>query len=411
LRRKANNIFQNKCKTLKMKEVYIVSVARTPSGNLGGVLSGLSAVDLGKAAIKAAVERAGFSADLVTEAYIGNVLQANVGQAPAKQAILAAGLSTATPCTTVNKVCASGMKAIMLGAQSIMLGDNDIVLAGGMESMSNAPHYLPTGRTGIKYGNGQILDAIVRDGLQDPYSGDMMGVCGEVCAEGKNISKDEQDAYALSSYERARDAYAKGYFNDELTSIEIAGPKGTVTVSRDEEVDNTRITDLASVQKGRAVFKKDGTVTAINASKINDGAAAMILMSKEKCEALGLKPIAKIVSFADASQEPVWFTTTPAMAMKKALDKAGLSLSEIDFFEINEAFSVVALANMKELGISHDKINAFGGAVAMGHPLGMSGCRVVITLLTVLKHKGGKRGMASICNGGGGASAIIVEML
>lgn len=394
-----------------MKEVYIVSVARTPIGNLGGVLSGISAVELGKTAIKAAVERAGVDPSTITEAYMGNVLQANVGQAPTKQAILAAGLSTATPCTTVNKVCASGMKAIMLGAQSIMLGDNEAVIAGGMESMSNAPHYLPSGRTGIKYGNGQILDAIVRDGLQDPYSGDMMGVCGEVCAEGKNISKDEQDAYAHASYERARAAYANGYFNDELVNVEIAGPKGTVFISKDEEVENARITDLDSVKKGRAVFKKDGTVSAINASKINDGAAAVVLMSKEKCLELGAKPIAKIVSFADASQEPIWFTTTPALAMQKALDKAGLQLSDIDFFELNEAFSVVALANMKEMGISHDKINVFGGAVAMGHPIGMSGCRIVITLLSVLKQKGGKRGMASICNGGGGASAVIVELL
>ena len=394
-----------------MKEVYIVSVARTPIGNLGGVLSGISAVELGKTAIKAAVERAGVDPSTITEAYMGNVLQANVGQAPTKQAILAAGLSTATPCTTVNKVCASGMKAIMLGAQSIMLGDNEAVIAGGMESMSNAPHYLPSGRTGIKYGNGQILDAIVRDGLQDPYSGDMMGVCGEVCAEGKNISKDEQDAYAHASYERARAAYANGYFNDELVNVEIAGPKGTVVISKDEEVENARITDLDSVKKGRAVFKKDGTVSAINASKINDGAAAVVLMSKEKCLELGAKPLAKIVSFADASQEPIWFTTTPALAMQKALDKAGLQLSDIDFFELNEAFSVVALANMKEMGISHDKINVFGGAVAMGHPIGMSGCRIVITLLSVLKQKGGKRGMASICNGGGGASAVIVELL
>lgn len=394
-----------------MKEVYIVSVARTPIGNLGGVLSGVSAVDLGKTAIKAAVERAGISADLVTEAYMGNVLQANVGQAPTKQAILGAGLSTAIACTTVNKVCASGMKAIMLGAQSIMLGDNEVVVAGGMESMSNAPHYLPCGRSGIKYGNGQILDAIVRDGLQDPYNGDMMGICGEICAEGKNISKDEQDAYAFASYERAREAYAKGYFNDELVNVEIAGPKGSVTVSKDEEVDNTRITDLDSVKKGRAVFKKDGTVSAINASKINDGAAAVVLMSKDKCEELGIKPLAKIVSFADASQEPIWFTTTPAKAMEKALKKANLQLSDIDFFEVNEAFAVVTLANMKEMGIAHDKINVFGGAVAMGHPIGVSGCRIVITLLSILKQKGGKRGMASICNGGGGASAVIVELL
>ncbi len=394
-----------------MKEVYIVSVARTPIGNLGGKLSTLSAVELGKTAVKAAVERAGIDHNLVTEAYMGNVLQANVGQAHTKQVVLGSGLSNKTACTTVNKVCASGMKAIMLAAQSIMLGDNEVVLAGGMESMSNAPHYLPTGRTGIKYGNGQIVDAIVRDGLQDPYSGDMMGVCGEVCADGKNISKEEQDAYALASYERAREAYEKGYFNDELVNVEITNPKGNIIISKDEEVENSRVTDLASVQKGRAVFKKDGTVSAINASKINDGAAAMILVSKEKCEELGLKPIAKIVSFADASQEPVWFTTTPAVAMDKALKKAGLQISDIDFFEVNEAFSVVALANMKEMGIAHDKINVFGGAVAMGHPIGMSGCRIVITLLSALKHKGGKRGMASICNGGGGASAMIVELV
>ncbi len=394
-----------------MKEVYIVSVARTPIGNLGGVLSSLSAIDLGKTAIKAAVERAGINADAVQEVYMGNVLQANVGQAPAKQALLAAGLSNRTPSTTINKVCASGMKAIMLGAQSIMLGDNDIVIAGGMESMSNAPHYLPNGRTGIKYGNGQILDAIVRDGLQDPYNGDMMGVCGEVCAEGKNISREEQDAYALASYERAREAHEKGYFNDELVSVEIPGKKGVTVISRDEEVDNSRISDLASVSGARAVFKKDGTVTAVNASKINDGAAAMLLMSKEKCEELGLKPIARIVSFADAAQEPVWFTTAPALAIPKALDKAGLQLSDIDYFEVNEAFSVVALANMKELGIAHEKINVFGGAVAMGHPIGVSGCRIVITLLSVLKHKGGKRGVAAICNGGGGASAIVVELV
>jgi acetyl-CoA C-acetyltransferase len=394
-----------------MKEVYIVSTARTPIGNLGGTLSGLTAIDLGKTAIKAAVERAGISPDKITEAYMGNVLQANVGQAPTKQAILAAGLSTATPCTTVNKVCASGMKAVMLGASSIMLGDNEIVLAGGMESMSNAPHYLPSGRTGIKYGNGQIIDAIVRDGLQDPYSGDMMGVCGEVCAEGKNISKEEQDNYAFASYERARNAYQNGYFQNEIAAVEISGPKGTTVISRDEEVDNNRITDLASVQKGRAVFKKDGTVSAINASKINDGAAALILASGDAVNTHGLKAMAKIVSFADASQEPVWFTTTPAMAMQKALDKAGLSISDIDYFEVNEAFSVVALANMKEMGIAHDNINVFGGAVAMGHPIGMSGCRIIITLISVLQQKGAKRGMASICNGGGGASAVIVELV
>jgi acetyl-CoA C-acetyltransferase len=394
-----------------MKEVYIVSVARTPIGNLGGSLSAVTAIDLGKTAIKAAVERAGISPEAVNEVYMGNVLQANVGQAPAKQASLAAGIPNTVPCTTINKVCASGMKAMMLGASSIMLGDNDVVVAGGMESMTNSPHYIPSGRSGIKYGNGVMVDAIVRDGLQDPYNGEMMGVCGEVCAEGKNITKAEQDEYALASYLRAREAYTNGWFNEELVSVEIAGRKGTTVVSRDEEVDNSRISDLASVSGARAVFKKDGTVTAVNASKINDGAASVVLMSKEKCEELGLKPIARILSFADAAQEPVWFTTTPALAIPKALKKAGLELSDIDYFEINEAFSVVALANMKMLNIPHEKVNAFGGAVAMGHPIGVSGCRIVITLLSVLKNKGGKRGVAAICNGGGGASAMVVELI
>lgn len=394
-----------------MKEVYIVSVARTPIGNLSGNLSKVSAVDLGVTAVKAAIERAGIDAGLVEEVYMGNVLSSNLGQAPAKQVMLASGISNSTPSTTINKVCASGMKAIMLAAQTIMLGDNDVVVAGGMESMTNAPHLLPSGRSGIRYGNGQVLDAIVRDALQDPYTGDMMGNCGEICSEGKNISREEQDAYALASYERAREAYANGYFDDELVPVTIKTRKGEIVVSKDEEVDNGRITDLASVQKVRSVFKKDGTITAVNASKINDGAAAVVLMSKEKVEELGLKPIARILSFADAAQAPEWFTTAPALAMPKALIKAGLTSDDMDYFEINEAFSVVALANMKELNLEHEKVNAFGGAVSLGHPVGMSGCRIVITLLSVLKHKGGKRGLAGICNGGGGASAMVVEMV
>ena len=395
-----------------MKEVYIVSVARTPIGNLGGVLSSVSVVDLGKTAITGAIERAGIDANLIEEVYMGCVLTANTGQAPAKQAALAAGVPNTVPCTTINKVCSSGMKAMMLGAQSIMLGDNDIVVTGGMESMSNAPHYIPTGRTGLRYGNGQMIDAIVRDGLQDPYNGDMMGVCGEVCAEGKNITKEEQDAYAFASYQRARAAYENGWLNDEIVPVSVPRRrKDPIIVSRDEEVDNSRITDLASVQKGRAVFKKDGTVSAINASKINDGAAAVVLMSKEKAEELGVKPIAKIKSFADAAQEPVWFTTAPALAMPKAAAKAGVAIEDIDLFEINEAFSVVALANMKELNLDHEKVNVFGGAVAMGHPIGVSGCRIVITLLSALKQKGGKVGLAGICNGGGGASSMVVEMV
>lgn len=395
-----------------MKEVYIVSVARTPIGNLGGVLSSVPAVKLGETVIAAAVERAGIPATEVNELIMGCVLTANTGQAPAKQAALAAGLPNSIPCTAINKVCSSGMKAVMLAAQSIMVGDNDVVVAGGMESMSMAPHYIPSGRTGIRYGNGQMLDAIVRDGLQDPYNGDMMGMCGEVCAEGKDISKAEQDAYAFASYERARAAYENGWFDNEIVPVSVPRRrKDPLVVTRDEEVDNGRITDLASVEKGRAVFKKDGTVSAINASKINDGAAAVVLMSKEKVEELGLKPIAKIRSFADAAQEPVWFTTTPSIAMPKAAAKAGVNMEDIDLFEINEAFSVVALANMKELNLSHDKVNVFGGAVSMGHPIGVSGCRILITLLSALQHKGGKLGLAGICNGGGGASAMLVELV
>lgn len=395
-----------------MKEVYIVSVARTPIGNLNGILSSVSAIDLGKTAITGAIERAGIDASAINEVFMGCVLTANTGQAPAKQVSLASGIPDTVPCTTINKVCASGMKAMMLAAQSIMLGDNDVVIAGGMENMSQAPHYIPTGRTGIRYGNGQMIDAIVRDGLQDPYNGDMMGVCGEICADGYEITKDDQDAYALASYERARAAYEQGVFDKEIIPVSVPQRrKDPIVVTRDEEVDNGRITDLASVQKGRAVFKKGGTVTAINASKINDGAAAVVLMSKEKAEELGIKPIAKIRSFADAAQEPIWFTTTPSKAMPKAADKAGVKISDIDLFEINEAFSSVAIANMKIMELDHEKVNVLGGAVAMGHPIGVSGCRIVITLLTALQNKGGKLGLAGICNGGGGASAMLVELV
>ena len=395
-----------------MKEVYIVSVARTPIGNLGGVLSTVSTIDLGKTAIKGAIERAGIEPSAINEVFMGCVLTANTGQAPAKQVLLASGIPDTVPATTINKVCASGMKAMMLAAQSIMLGDNDVVVAGGMESMSQAPHYIPTGRTGIRYGNGQLIDAIVRDGLQDPYNGDMMGSCGEICAEGYNITKDDQDAYALASYERARAAYDQGLFDKEIVPVSVPQRrKEPILVTRDEEVDNERITDLASVQKGRAVFKKNGTVSAINASKINDGAAAVVLMSKEKVEELGVKPIAKIRSFADAAQEPIWFTTTPSKAMPKAAAKANVAIKDIDLFEINEAFSSVVLANMKILELDHEKVNVLGGAVSMGHPIGVSGCRIMITLLTALAHKGGRLGLAGICNGGGGASAMLVELV
>ncbi|HPA35644.1 MAG TPA: acetyl-CoA C-acyltransferase [Chitinophagales bacterium] len=389
-----------------MQEVYIVSVARTPIGSLGGVLSGVTAVELGKIAVQAAMERAGVNGTQIDEVYMGNVLQANVGQAPAQQVSIAAGIATTTPCTTVNKVCASGMKAIMLGAQSIMLGDNQVVVVGGMESMSNAPHYLPSGRTGIRYGNGEILDAIVRDGLQDPYKKYMMGNAGEVCAKHYSFSREDQDNYAIASYKRAQEAYANGYFKDEIVPVVIASRKGDVTIAEDEEYKKF---DESKVGALKPAFEKEGTITAINASKINDGASAMVLMSGDKVKELGVQPLAKIIGFADASQEPEWFTTTPSKAIPKALDKAGLKVEDVDFFEVNEAFSVVALANMKEMNIAHDKINVFGGAVALGHPIGNSGCRIVGTLISILKHKGGKIGAAGICNGGGGASAMVIE--
>ena len=389
-----------------MEDVFIVSMARTPIGALSGVLANVNVIELGKIAVQAAMQRAGINGNQIDEVYLGNVLQANVGQAPAQQVSIAAGINTKTPCTTVNKVCASGMKAIMLGAQSIQLGDNDVVVVGGMESMSNAPHYLPTGRTGIRYGNGEILDAIVRDGLQDPYKKYMMGNAGEVCAKHYSFSREDQDAYAISSYKRAQEAYANGYFKDEIVPVVIASKKGDVTISEDEEYKKF---DEAKVSALKPAFEKEGTITAINASKINDGASAMVLMSGKKVKELGVTPLAKIISFADASQDPEWFTTTPSKAIPKALHKANLKVEDVDFFEINEAFSVVALANMKEMNISHDKINVFGGAVALGHPIGNSGCRIVATLISILKHKNGKIGAAGICNGGGGASAIVIE--
>lgn len=392
-----------------MNEVYIVSVARTPIGSFNGKISSVTALELGKTAITAALERAKLNGDQVDEVFLGNVLTANVGQAPAKQAALLSGISPQTPCTTVNKVCASGLKAVMLAAQSIRIGDADIVVAGGMESMSQAPFYLPKQRTGIKYGNGQIIDAIVRDGLQDPYNGTMMGNTAEICARKYEYSREDQDAYAISSYKRAEEAYANGYFADELVPVSIPQRRGEpVVVTEDEEFRNIRYEKVSQL---RPAFEKEGTVTAVNASKINDGAAAFVLASKAKVDELGLTPIAKIVSYADASQEPDWFTTTPSKAIPKALDKAGLSLDDVDFFEINEAFSVVALANMKEMNLSHDKVNVFGGAVSLGHPIGASGARILATLTSVLKHKNGKIGVAGICNGGGGASAVVIERM
>ncbi len=390
-----------------MNEVYIVSVARTPIGSFNGKISSVDVIDLGKTAITAAMERANIKGDQIDEVFMGNVLTANVGQAPAKQAALKSGIEYNTPCTTINKVCASGLKAVMLGAQAIMLGDADIVVAGGMESMSKSPFYLPKQRSGIKFGNSQIIDAIVRDGLQDPYKGYMMGNTAEICAKEYNYSREDQDAYAVSSYKRAEEAYEKGYFADELVAVEVPQRRGEpIIVNEDEEFRNIR---YEKVSKLRPAFEKDGTVTAVNASKINDGAAAFVLASKAKVEALGLKPIAKILSYADASQEPDWFTTTPAKAIPKALQKANILIEDVDFFEINEAFSVVALVNMKELNITHEKVNVFGGAVSLGHPIGASGARILATLTSVLKHKSGKIGVAGICNGGGGASALVIE--
>lgn len=390
-----------------MKEVYIVSMARTPIGAFGGALTPLSAVQLGAIAIKEAVKRAGIEAGQVQEVIMGNVISANLGQAPAKQAALAAGLSDQTPCTTINKVCASGMKAIMLAAQSVMLGDNDIVLAGGMESMTNAPYMMDNARFGYRMGPGKLIDSVARDGLQDPYKGNMMGVTGDLCARELNFSREEQDEYAIESYNRAIAAYENGWLADELVPVEVPQRKGDpVVVSKDEEVERVRFDKIPTL---RPAFGKDGTVTAANASKINDGAAAVVLMSKEKAEELGIKPLAKILSFADASQEPDWFTTTPAKAMPKALAKAGIDAADVDVFEINEAFSVVALANMKALGIDHAKTNMHGGAVSMGHPVGVSGTRITMAMISALNRTEGKIGCAGICNGGGGASAIVIE--
>ncbi len=392
-----------------MREVFIVSMARTPIGSFGGALSSLSVVDIGAHVIKSAIQRAGIEANLVGEVFMGNVLQANVGQAPARQAALKAGLPNSVPCTTVNKVCASGMKAVMFGVQAIRLGDQDIVVAGGMESMSTAPYYVTKARWGSKYGNQQLIDGIVRDGLQDPYDGSMMGVCGDVCADGYKFSREDQDNYAIASYKRAAAATENGHFADEIVAVEIPQRRGEpVIVSEDEDF---RKVKFEKIPKLRPAFNKEGTVTAANASNINDGAAALVLMSKEKMEELGLKPLAKVLSYADAAQEPLWFTTSPSKALPKALAKANLATTDVDYFEINEAFSVVALANMKEMGLSHDIVNVFGGGVSIGHPIGCSGARILCTLVSVLTHKEGKIGAAGICNGGGGASAMVIEKM
>ena len=392
-----------------MKEVYIVSAVRTPIGSFGGVLSGVSATQLGATAIKAALEKAGVNPDQVNEVYMGNVLQANVGQAPVTQASIFAGIPNTVPGTTVNKVCASGMKAIMLGAQSIMLGDNDVVVAGGMENMSAVPYYLDKARNGYRLGHAQMIDGLVKDGLWDVYKDYHMGNAAELCATECKISREDQDTYAIESYKRSQDAWAKGLFKSEIAPVSIPQKgKDPIVISEDEEYKKVDFNKIPSL---RAVFVKDGTVTAANASTLNDGAAAVVLMSKEKAESLGIKPLAKIRSFADAQQAPEWFTTAPAKALPRAVEKAGLKMSDVEFFEINEAFSVVALANNQEMKLDGNKVNVFGGAVSLGHPLGCSGARIIVTLLNVLTQKNAKIGAAGICNGGGGASAIVIERL
>ncbi|MHB1278690.1 MAG: acetyl-CoA C-acyltransferase [Bacteroidia bacterium] len=389
-----------------MKEVYIISAVRTPIGSFGGALSTVPATRLGATAIKAAIEKAGIDSKLVNEVFMGCVLQAGLGQAPARQAALFAGLSNEVPCTTVNKVCASGMKSVMLAAQSIMTGDNEIVVAGGMENMSMVPHYLQA-RNGTKLGNITMTDGLVHDGLTDVYNNYHMGNAAELCAAECNISREEQDAYAIESYRRSAAAWEAGKFAAEVIQVEVPQRKGDpIMVNKDEEFSNVRFDKIAQLSP---VFQKTGTVTAANASTLNDGAAALVLMSKEKAEALGLKPIAVVRGFADAAQAPEWFTTTPSKALPKAASKAGVRLEDVDLFEINEAFSVVAIANNQILKLDPAKVNANGGAVSLGHPLGCSGARILVTLIHGLHAANKKLGAAAICNGGGGASAFVLE--
>lgn len=389
-----------------MREVYIVGAARTPMGSFMGALAKVAAPQLGATAIKGALEKGGVDPKNIDEVFMGNVLQANLGQAPARQAALGAGIGENVPCTAINKVCASGMKAIAIAAQSIKCGDNEIVVAGGMENMSQVPHYV-NGRLGTKLGPIKMEDGMVKDGLTDVYNQVHMGNCADKCATEHNFSREEQDQFAITSYERAAKAWSEGKFNDEIVPVAVPQRKGDpIIVSEDEEYKNVKLDKIPSL---RPVFTKDGTVTAANASTLNDGASAVILASKEAVEKYGLKPIGKIVSYADAAQEPEWFTTAPAKAVPIALKKANLSTADIDYWELNQAFSVVGLANIKLLGLDAAKVDVNGGAVALGHPLGSSGSRIIITLLNVLKQNGGKYGAAGICNGGGGASAMVIE--
>lgn len=387
-------------------EVYIVSAVRTPIGSFLGELSSISATELGSVAIKAAITRSNLPINAIDEVFMGNVLQAGLGQAPARQAALGAGLGQNVPCTTVNKVCASGMKALTLGAQTILTGDNHVVVVGGMENMSQTPHYFDA-RNGSKFGNIALLDGISKDGLLDVYSKVSMGNCAELCAKEHEISREDQDNFAITSYQRASAAWKNGKFKDEIVAVSVPQRKGDpILITEDEEFKNVILDKIPYL---KPAFDKEGTITAANASTLNDGASALILVSKEALEKYALKPLAKIVSYADAAQAPEWFTTAPTLAINKALEKAKLKVSNVDFWELNQAFSVVGLANIKLLGLDPSKVDVNGGAVALGHPLGNSGSRIIVTLIHVLKQNNGKIGVAGICNGGGGASALIIE--
>ncbi len=393
---------------MSVKVVYIVAAVRTPIGSFGGSLKDFSATQLGAVAIKGAVAKAGINPSIIDEVLMGCVIQANTGQAPARQAAKFAGLPDSIIATTINKVCASGMKAIALGAQSILLGDSDVIVAGGMESMSNVPYYSPNTRWGNKYGNINLIDGLVKDGLTDVYHNYAMGNSAELCATELNISRAEQDLFATESYQRSQFACNNGLFDEEIVPVEIPQRNSNpILFEKDEEPFNVKFDKIAGL---KPAFIKDGTVTAANASTMNDGAAAVVLMSKEKAESLGVKPLAIIRSYADAEQSPEWFTTAPSIAMPKAIAKAGLTFNEVDFVELNEAFSVVGIANMQKMKLDPAKVNVHGGAVSIGHPLGCSGARIIVTLINVLKQKGGKIGAAAICNGGGGASAMVIEL-
>ena len=387
--------------------VYVCSAVRTPIGSFGGMFASLSAPQLGTAAIKGALKRAGVSPDQVDEVLMGNVCSANLGQAPARQAALGAGIPESVPCTTVNKVCSSGMKTVMLGAQSILLGHNDVVVAGGMESMSNIPYYVADARWGAKYGDRKLIDGLAKDGLTDAYDQQAMGTCADATAEKYSFSRADQDAYAIRSYERSAAATEDGSFAAEIVPVSVPQRRGDdLVITEDEEYKKVKFDKIPNL---RPAFSKDGTVTAANASTINDGAAALVLASEKAIGELGLKPVAKIISFADAAQEPKWFTTAPTLAAPKALQRAGLEMRDMDYLEVNEAFAVVPLAFAKELGITGDNMNVLGGGVSLGHPLGTSGARILVTLINVLQQKDGRYGLATLCNGGGGASAVVVE--